>query len=161
MFKHELAERRDIDWFKEHLNEYENAYFGIQGDTRIKIRNAVTREFEDEEIVNKRLNKGIIDPTVVAWKAGRLDNRVIDSEKEEKILNGYGKPIDIAELRKYLNWISDEKSNLKLSPRKIGTVLVYIDEFVECYKVLSLFCGPVPKNMGAVYVINLLYFLSK
>ncbi len=161
MFKQEPSNRYDIEWFKEHLDEYEKAYFGIQGATNIKIRNAVERNFEDEEIVLKRLNKGIIDPTVVAWKAGRLSNKVIDTDQERIILNGYGNPIDIDELIKYLNRIEDEKSKLNLSPVKTKTVLEYIEQFGGCYKVLSKVCAPVPKNVGAVYIINLLFFLSK
>ena len=161
MFKREVSDRYDVEWFKRHLDEYEKAYFGIQGDTNVKIRNTVERSFEDEEIVQKRLNKGIIDPTVVAWKAGRLSSKVIDTKQERIILNGYGNPIDIDELKRYLNRIEDEKSKLNLSPVKTNTVLEYIEQFGECYKVLSKVCAPIPKNVGAVYIINLLFFLSK
>jgi hypothetical protein len=161
MFKQNESNRYDIEWFIKHLDEYEAAYFGNPGATKIMVRNAITREFEDDEIVDKRLRKGIIDSTVVAWKAGRLSDRVIDVEKEKIILNGYGKPIDISELIRYINRIDDEKNRLNLSPAKTGTILAYIEQFSECYKVLSKVCAPVPRYMGAVYIINLLFFLSK
>lgn len=161
MFKIEISNRYNIEWFKRHLDEYEDAYFGIQGNTNLHLRNAVSREFEDYEIVEKRLNMGIIDPTVIAWKAGRLGNRVIDSQKEKTILNGYGKPIDIVELNTYFDRIEGEKSKLNLSTPKTGTIFEYIEQFSQCYKVLAKACAPVPKNVGAVYIINLLFFLSK
>ena len=95
---------------------------------------------------------------MVSWKAGRLiedkDNPgdfVPAKNKNGDYYTGYGTSIDSEELENYLTTV--EK-------RWIGLTSVEQEQFSEIYTKLvqDIF---VPKNFGSVYIINLIYFLSK
>jgi len=117
---------------------------------KISITNSVGQSLENK-IVEKYLNNGEIDIAVVAWKAGRLaeDNLTLGF-KNDNYVNGYGKPFgkDKQDLKDYIDRVRNQWQNIENNK-----------EFVEIYENL-VNCKP-PKNFGAVYIINLIFFLSK
>ena len=171
--------------FKGKIRVLNEAYFEKNKIDGINISNNITEEYENGTIVDQYLKQGKIDLIIIGWKAGRLikDNEsyrynlenTINSygENVEGYLNGYGKIINKVELDNYIEWvnsiyreveiqcwkgINDEKFDLE----------EFIDEFMNKYKKLVNPTGAeynkeifVPRNFGSVYVINLLYFLSK
>ena len=94
------------------------------------------------------LEKRMIHECVFAWKAGTLikeKGKYIPREKNGKYINGYGREIDKKELHSYLDRVSNKKIDLE-------------EEFYTIYG--DLFKLAPPKHFGAVYMINLLFFLS-
>ena len=113
------------------------------------------RKYNDEKDIVDMCTNGKFDFKCVAWKIGRdYDEYHIKYEKGEAIPNGYGNLIDGGKLREFLIEISN---NQKLSfifeegdfsKRKIE----------EAFKILSAIAPP---NFGTVYIITVMYFLSK
>ena len=161
------------DNWKDYQKDLANTYFPKEEDapklTGISIKNDISKAFEDETIVKEYLKKGEINETVVAWKAGRLEENEEEKgnyspqKKDGSYLNGYGKAINIRQLNNYLKTVNKKWDKLKLDQYKI-------DDFKEVYKPL-IFSIPqkgnkeenriVPENFGSVYIINLIYFKSK
>lgn len=137
---------------------FADAYFK-NNITGIEINNNVSESYENNEIVDNRLKKGIIDSYVVAWKAGRLkkeadkyEPQIITDEKTERkcYLNGYGGHIDKEELDVYLKIVKSFWDENKLKEKK----------FMDVYSAIANSIT-IPDNFGSVYIINLIYFLSK
>ena len=142
------------------INYFANAYFKKIEIEGIEIKNDVSESYEDNEIVDNRLKKGIIDEYVVAWKAGRLDGEndnyephIIEDKKTGRkcYLNGYGKHIDKELLDEYLKDVKLHWDNNKLEDEK---------DFAGVYSSIVNSIA-IPDNFGSVYIINLIYFLSK
>ena len=137
------------------ISRYESSYF--KNDKSEGIPKLNTTEIEVEKYIEGKLHSGIVDEYVVAWKAGRLIKADIDNDKflqEKQYMNGYGNQIDSNELKTYL-------SKLKKSE---------IQEIIDSSDILSrdileksydLVKENAPRNFGSVYLINILYFLSK
>ena len=142
----------DIGTFEKVKKQLAEEYFYNKS-----LRNNITKEFEDR-LIEEYLQNGLISDLVVSWKAGRLiedkDNPgdfVPAKNKNGDYYTGYGTSIDSEELENYLTTV--EK-------RWIGLTSVEQEQFSEIYTKLvqDIF---VPKNFGSVYIINLIYFLSK
>ena len=139
---------------------FNNAYFKRIEIHGIDIKNNVSETYEDNEIVKERLNKGVIDKYVVAWKAGRLigkndeyEPQIIKDEKTGRncYLNGYGGHIDQKSLDGYLE-------NVK----SLWDLLKDKNNFADVYStIVNNYIDAIPDNFGSVYIINLIYFLSK
>lgn len=146
--------------------EYQPKYFKTYYENGNKFpgitkNNASFRDIE-KYIVEEKLKKGIIDPYVVAWKAGRLssvksscekimrDEDLKIQEKDGNYLNGYGRIIDKKELEKYLEQVKRKKYEI--------TEMLRDGKYEDAYKAVN---HNVPDNFGCVYMINLLYFLSE
>lgn len=148
-------------YFIDNGDDLIDAYFGNSELHGINTKNNVSEKYENEEIVEKRLEKGKIDEVVVAWKAGRLektdenDYKVKENTEKNCYFNGYGKPIDKNEMTDYLNYIKNIEFELK--PEELN-----YDKFKEIYEeCIDKNKISIPHNFGAVYIINLLYFKSK
>lgn len=140
-----------------YMDAFANAYFPNESNaprfTGISIKNEVSRKFEDEKIVNYYLKEGKIDKNVVAWKAGRLllesGKYVPQMNKKGDCLNGYGIPIKEDKLNDYLVFVSEKYKRIT-------------DKSNFMYVYQSLISQKnVPRNFGSIYIINLIYFLSK
>ena len=86
---------------------------------------------------------------IVSWKAGNLK----DLEQPIKYYNGYGKSIDKNQLEKYLiliNQKADDIRNKAKNPDNATLLDIYQNMLPE-----------VPKYFGSVYILNLLYFITK
>lgn len=137
------------EYFAKKIHLLEQAYFLETEIPGITVRNYVDRAFEDEEIVAKRLNKGIIDEVVVAWKAGRIKNGIIEM-LDGNYLDGYGRQIDKIKMDTYLEIVSNVCSECEWYP----------ENFSKIYeKVIN--AAPIPNFFGVVYIINLIYFMSR
>lgn len=144
----------DKNSFMNNKELYEHAYFCEEKIDGMPIKNPVERAYEETEIVDNRLRKGLVDEFVVAWKAGRLKSE----NGEYKIqtangdyLNGYGGHIIKSQLDEYLKkvkkiWVAKKLNNCS--------------DFLEIYEVITKEANA-PKNFGTVYIINLIFFLSK
>lgn len=149
-----MDEKYTCEWFDENKEIFKKAYYGgsdkpIIKELGIKITNMINEKYEKEAIVRDRLEKGIVDEFVVAWKAGRIDSdgKIIEKDKDN-YLNGYGRPIKKKELEEYLEYVK----NVWPSIKKEDDIACIYEEIVT---------EKVPHNFGCVYVINLIYFLSK
>ncbi|MBR1873802.1 MAG: hypothetical protein IJ807_02780 [Eubacterium sp.] len=136
-----------ISWLK----SLEGIYYGEEPDPKLKIHVKPT-DRTLEEMIEDRLNRGIIDELVVAWKAGTIvknDNGdFVPRTSGDSLINCSGK--SIIHIDKYLERVrrSWDENNLCKE-----------NDFVTIYRELLL-CNP-PKYFGPVYMINLIYFLSK
>ena len=113
------------------------------------------RKYNDEKDIVDMCTNGKFDFKCVAWKIGRdYDEYHIKYEKGEAIPNGYGNLIDGGKLKEFLIEISN---NQKLS-------LIFAEgdfskkKIEEAFKILSAIAPP---NFGTVYIITVMYFLSK
>lgn len=155
-----MSRNIDIEFSKEQVNSfisrYEPLYF--KNDNKSKdIPKLNTTEIEVEEYIEGKLKSGIVDEYVVVWKAGRLKKADIDNDKflqEKKYINGYGNHIDSNELKTYLS---------KLKKNEIQEIIYSSDMLSQdiLEKSYDLVKENVPTNFGSVYLINILYFLSK
>ncbi len=143
----------DVKIFNEHRNEFEKAYFREITIKGIEIKNNLKREDEDKII--RYLNNGIINDTVVAWKAGRLIKEadiLKPKMKDGDYLNGYGKKIKKNHLLDYLDEVSKNWKEHNLDKE---------EEFAKIYNTIIDAVQEIPDNFGCVYIINLIFFLSK
>lgn len=146
------------DNFETEKDGLANAYFpklNGNGFNGITIKNNVSKYYEDEYIVKECLDKGKVNEYVVAWKAGRLlehEEGYTIQEKEGDYLNGYGGHINKAELKEYLDRVRRIWDDRKL---------YNCDDFLSIYGLLANKEIKPPKNFGCVYIINLIFFLSK
>lgn len=130
------------------IEVYQKFYFKENTSTsKINIRNTTPRSIE--EYIENKLRQGIIDVSIVAWKAGTLDfNTQKPKLKNGNYLNGYGKIIIKDRLEEYLNSI--DKAVVKKAL-----------ENNDLEKAYSYLLHNVPNNFGSVYIINLMYFISQ
>lgn len=104
-----------------------------------------------KEALNQRNGDAVkIKKSYIAWKAGKL---LSPEGVSDSIQNGWGKKIE--NLDSYIESIN--------RPENIGEIRKHINknEIEEAYKKLSELntaCGV--KNLGSVYIITLIYFLS-
>ena len=95
-----------------------------------------------------------LDERLIAWKAGRLEPEMVKNKSScEKFLNGYGK--EIKNLLKYIEAINDKDflKNIreKIDKHEVEQAYNDLKELNIKYKV---------DNLGSVYIITLLYFIS-
>lgn len=132
------------------IDRYEQYYF----DNREKYKDIVnivhTTSEKTEKIIEEYLKKGEINLKVVLWKAGRLSNEDELEGTGEYILNGYGNHINKGELCKYLNYVQEKQSDIIANIKQ--------NKLLEAYNEMN---SNVPKYFGSVYIINLMYFISK
>lgn len=137
-----------VDQFNELKELLEKAYFAQPEGTPISgitIPHPVTEKLE-KKIMHFRASM-TINEYVFAWKAGTLDdmdNRIEVREKDGAYLTRYGTKIEKNALHNYLNRVKEK--------------VVVGNNFETMYK--SLVELNPPHNFGAVYMINLLFFLS-
>ena len=139
-----------VEKFKNNIEIFEDAYYGKCKIENIPIKNPVDEGAEKFVMTFK--NKGEINEIVVAWKAGRLEKKsdgYYPQINNNNYLNGYGKEINKNKLELYLKWVKDE-----------WIKCCDMNCFSDIYKKLSD-KEMVPTNFGAVYIINLIFFLSK
>lgn len=131
----------------------------------------------EDYIVTQKLEKGVIDKYVVAWKAGRLsantDEKISSDEelnlyvkkfeKNGNYLNGYGKPINKGLLDAYIDDLNATAQEQMAIIDRDGE-----DAFTCFSKLYDIFLKKMPKvkekrlpNFGTVYLINLIYFRSE
>lgn len=139
-----------IRYFDFNLDLLEKAYFVEEVIKGIPIKNAVSREFEDKQIIEAFLDEGEIGPIVVAWKAGRIKNNDIEM-LDGNYLNGYGRQIDKQKMDTFLDNVTKACKNIKNWTS---------DYFSEIYKTV-IDAAEIPGYFGVVYIINLIFFLSK
>ena len=138
------------------ISEYEPLYF----ESNIKIADIPklnTTERKVEKFIEEKLLNGVVDEYVVVWKTGRLLATDIESDEfllKDGYVNGYGKMINKNELDHYLsNLKSNEIQNIISSSEILNRGILE-----KCYDLAK---ENVPTNFGSVYLINILYFLSK
>lgn len=110
--------------------------------------------FRAEKEVMKKLKKTEFDAIALAWKAGKIDwkdNQLITTnfETDDYYINGYGGQIRKTDFNNYC----DKLENMK------DCINNYVDEekWQEAYKAIMEIS---PKNIGPVYNINTLFFLT-
>lgn len=144
------------------ISEYEQFYYSDYNGEEIKhskvdekdllgiiIKNKTEKEIENyaEKLLNGEVD---LDTRVFLWKAGRLTKEDIKSEDIDqiKIVNGRGREIENA--KSFIEEVKEEK------------VFINIDDFETAYKkILEISSQTNLKYVGAVYLITVLYFLSK
>ena len=156
---------KKIDIFKKNIELFDCLYYTekpsyfnselsmdkIKRKVNIIIKNPTEENME--RMIEKDLDNGEINDKVVAWKAGQLIKNGSEYEPKKlngNYINGYGNEINKESLDLYLD-------NLSKDWNKLGDVEK--GDFSELYKI-ACGCG-VPKFFGTVYIINLIYFLSK
>ena len=143
---------KKINLFKEKIEYYEKAYFPsekkIDG---IPINNNIEREFEDKEIVAKRLEKGKIDEIVVPSNNNSL-KYVFAEVDHDNYLSEYGHPINKKKLHDYLS---------KMSKIWDDYNLIEQSNFKNIYELFVKDIKDIPDFIGCVHIINLIYFLSR
>ncbi len=156
MIENENFSNEYAAFFFHNINLLEQAYFGKKKVKGISIKNSVDRKYEDDEIVKKRLEKGIIDEWVVAWKAGRIKNSKIEM-LDGNYLNGYGRQMDKEKTDCFLQAVSENCKDIEWINAKDPKWI--IDNFSKIYKKV-IDSAPIPDFFGAVYIINLIFFMS-
>ena len=120
----------------------------------------------EEKVVTEYLSKGTFNEVSLAWKAGRLtwDYKLhslsfinFESEDKESYRNGLGSLILKTEFDKYCELLSEKKETIL---RALPSDINCIDNWKSIYKKHLKEYNP-PKNIGPVYIINALFFLSK
>ncbi len=139
----------DINEFNNNLLSLEKCYYG-ENIEDIPIIHPVAKEVE--EFIQQFWEAGEINEYVVAWKAGRiLSTEKGIQKKDDNYLNGYGGVINSKELENYLEETRKKWCLLIENNNDIG-------DFGNVYNELS---QGAPANFGTVYIINLIFFLSK
>lgn len=142
-----------IDQFKEQIGVLENAYYAKpEGNPILGISVAHPVAKSIEEYIMPFLASRKINEYVFAWKAGTLakenenkeDEKYIIKEMDGAYLTVYGTKIEKKALHDYLG--------------RVSKAVVVGDDFEPIYN--SLIKLNPPHNFGAVYMINLLFFLS-
>ena len=134
------------------IQKYSELYFKYYPQN--KIQNKETGDLIEDEI-NKKCTEGIFDFECVAWKIGRDYNEYkAKYDNGEPIPNGYGNLIDGVKLKNFLNEISNS--------HRLSTIFGEGDysrsKIEEAFTILS---ASAPPNFGTVYIITVMYFLSK
>lgn len=122
---------------------------------RLNIVSLNASNYNAEEKVMEYLNSSIFNEFALAWKAGKVDwknNQLITTDsfqKADSYINGYGGKIDKKEFEAYC---------LKLEELK-DEINQYVEDgnWKEAYKTVMEIS---PKNIGPVYNINTLFFLT-
>ena len=138
------------------LDGLEDIYF--DGSSQCSDIRVISTDRSVEKIIEDKLKNGTIDEVVLAWKMGTLK---YDGNKEchiEVKMNEDGNHMDrygrqVSGLCEYIDRVIDVWNNKRLD-QFIGK-----DGFKKIYAEL-LDCEP-PDNFGTVYIISLVYFLSK
>lgn len=155
-----------IGTYKEFITKYEKEYSDKNPDN---VENYITN----------KLDQGILDKYVVAWKASRLvatckkgpilsdeDLDLSKFEDSDSYKNGYGRKINKQLLDKYL----EDLNNVDVEKELDGFENFEFNHKVACFSNLyGTFLEKMPMdkkgkklpNFGTVYVINLIYFASK
>lgn len=144
---------KQVDYF---ISRYEPLYY--ENDINRKdVPKLNTTEYEVEKYIESKLAYGIVDTYVVVWKTGRLKKEDIDNNEfliKNDYVNGYGKKIKRNELELFFS---------KLKKSEIQRIFDVSDtltrEILE--KSYNLVKENSPENFGSVYLINILFFLSK
>lgn len=153
---------------EEFINEYSGLYFtDTEKDSKeLGISRSLNRTDREDEnfIIQTYLECGEINSDVVAWKAGKYRGKSeIDWKWDGK--NGYGGKIEEAELNAYMEYLREKTQIVSEAERGIdylkdGKHREAIEEIQNAYKDM-LGDKIVPDNIGPVYIINLLFFLTK
>ncbi len=137
-----------------------------------------------EEYAEKLLESGEVCLGAAAWKMGRLFspdgvevkvNLEHNENDNEIIKNGYGHRIDVNELKRYLEYLSDPETKLTALIEEYVNIndadpnKKYNDRFEILERIYSKMAQTdiskeeriVPKNFGSVYILAMLYFLSR
>ena len=147
-----------IEQQKAFIEEYEQLYDSKSNNKRSDIPKLNTTEKAVEKYIENKLAFGLVDQYVVVWKTGRLKENDIDNDdflSQGGYSNGYGKTIDGEQLRTYLSELKSEEIKKIIAP---SDLLNHRDVLEKCFELAK---ENVPDNFGSVYLINVLYFLSK
>lgn len=147
----------------EFIKKYEELYFNdsVNRNKKVKDRlginqlNGSDRRAENE--VMQLLKSSTFNKDAMAWKAGRIgwvDNRLttINFEKNGDYLNGFGGHIEQKAFEVFCEYLCKNSKNK-------GIINGYVKEekWKEAY---GLAVEKAPKNMGPVYILCALFFLT-
>ena len=145
-----MSDKAEIDDFKKIYKPYyskggSNQELGLKG-----LKG--TSDKVEEYAVNILDNKQSIDARIFLWKAGRLEKKDLGEEVDDglKIQNGRG--FEINNAKKFIDTVKDD---LKIVSDSKEDFQGYYEYLLNKSKESQL------KNVGAVYLITVLFFLSK
>ena len=111
-------------------------------------------DIELEKYIECKLQAGDVDYKCIMWKMGRNPEQYRrDYEDGKSIPNGYGK--QIGGLKDFLCYIDDNRYELQ---KLLNKQDITREKTAQAYEILL---KRVPENFGPVYLITVLYFLSK
>lgn len=112
-------------------------------------------DYNAEQEIEKLLSQGIFNKYSLAWKSGRIEyekDQLVTHESFESdrcYRNGYGKKIEIGAFDKYCLEVEKNKNQIKEH--------ITNNEWEEAYRIVMEVS---PENIGPVYNINTLFFLT-
>lgn len=111
--------------------------------------------YKAEQQVMNILKDAEFDKNALAWKAGKIEyiNEELKTAKSfesgNDYINGYGGRINIKDFDDYCEYLKQNKEHIKEQ--------ITMDHWKEAYRIAL---GKAPKNIGPVYIINALFFLT-
>ncbi|SCW49615.1 hypothetical protein SAMN02910456_01433 [Ruminococcaceae bacterium YRB3002] len=119
-----------------------------------------TKEEIENHIITNKLNKGVFDEESFAWKSGKYNwamNKLspITTNDEKSYLNLRDQEVDIAAFKKYAKNIGSIKIDSDILKKDYETIRIEIKKYYKNAK------KDVPTNMGPVYIITAMFFISK
>lgn len=122
---------------------------------RLNIGSLNAANYKAEKKIMENLENSKFDKFALAWKAGKVDwkdNQLITTdgfEKDNCYINGYGAKIDKGEFMTYCENLEEVKSKIIQAVENGNWKEAYINVVKDS-----------PKNIGPVYNINTLFFLT-
>lgn len=147
----------------EFIKIYNGSYF-LSGERIVKgvIQNSIVAENEIERILNEgiKTDKDVIN--ILAWKLGKIKHIETDDDKSGNIIFSkdwknaykfdilrYGRQWEREKIKKFVEYIVQNNNDLHAESKCCPQ------------KVLNELKAQAPKGIGTVYLITLLYFISK
>lgn len=129
---------------------WENMYFdNSEKMVGVPVNNQVDESVEDD--IFKNHYNGKVDIEAVAWKLGRLTTGGVQyNNTNDGIINGYGKHINLEELKDYIERINANVNVIKDKMKE--------EKLVDAFKMLA---EKSPHNFGTVYIITMMFFISQ
>lgn len=139
---------------------------------KVGITKLGATHYKAEDEAMKCLNDGRFNKDALAWKTSKLkwdeeNNKLLyfafESEDKKNYRNGLGNPIIIADFQNYCEKLKGNKKSItedlpKLEP--LTDINEWLDKWQDFIQKHLKEYDP-PKNIGPVYIINALFFLSK